>query len=407
MQKKKIMVIAHYMRMPWEKGNSRFLYLISLLNKQEYEVELLTSSFSHSNKCQKEKDYDYIKKLDYKLTILYEPGYKKNVSLRRFYSHHILGRNLKKYLKGLKTKPDIIYCAVPSLDIGKEAAKLAKKYNIRFIIDVQDLWPEAFKMVFNIPILSDILFYPMKKTADFIYKTADDIVAAADTYANRVARVNKKYKTKESVFLGTELSYFDECKKNNEIIYEDDTVRLVYIGTLGHSYDLQCIMDALEILKNQGISNILFLIMGSGPLKEVFENYAKNKSLNCEFIGGLDYDKMVGELCACDIAVNPIKSKSAGSIINKVGDYAAAGLPVINTQECKEYRDLVRRYKIGFNCENGNPVDIAEKIGILYRDEKLRKELGKNNRILAEEKFDRKKTYKKIVNLVEKDDRNN
>lgn len=71
---------------------------------------------------------------------------------------------------------------------------------------------------------------------------------------------------------------------------------------------------------------------------------------------------MTGILCACDIAVNPIKAKSAGSIINKVADYAAAGLPVINTQECEEYRNLVENYKIGFNCENNNANDLAEKL---------------------------------------------
>ena len=72
--------------------------------------------------------------------------------------------------------------------------------------------------------------------------------------------------------------------------------------------------------------------MGDGPLKEEFENYAEEKKVDCQFTGRLEYEKMVGLLCSCDIAVNPIKKGSAGSIINKVGDYAAAGLPVINTK---------------------------------------------------------------------------
>ncbi len=36
---------------------------------------------------------------------------------------------------------------MPSLDVAKVAAKYAKENNIRFIIDIQDLWPEAFRMV--------------------------------------------------------------------------------------------------------------------------------------------------------------------------------------------------------------------------------------------------------------------
>ena len=98
------------------------------------------------------------------------------------------------------------------------------------------------------------------------------------------------------------------------------------------------------------MQNIKFIVMGDGPLKSEFEDYAREKNVNAEFLGRLEYEKMTGILCACDIAVNPIKAKSAGSIINKVADYAAAGLPVINTQECEEYRNLVENYKIGFNC---------------------------------------------------------
>ena len=399
---KKVVIIANFMRLPWESGNSRFPYIANLLDKRKFDVELITSSFLHSEKNQRKMKEENTSNLDYKITLLHEPGYKKNISLKRFYSHHVFAKNVEKYLEKIE-KPDIIYCAIPSLDVGKAVAKFAKKNNIRFIIDVQDLWPEAFKMAFNVPVISDMFFYPMKKTADYIYEAADDIIAVSDTYAQRAANVNNKYKNKLSVFLGTELDYFDKCKKENEIICFDDVVRLVYIGTLGHSYDIKCVIDALKILKNKGIDKIKLIIMGNGPLEQDFEKYAKEREINCEFTGRLNYNEMVGKLCSCDIAINPIKSGSAGSIINKVGDYAAAGIPVINTQESEEYRNLVEEYNIGYNCENNNPKDLADKLEILYNDKKLRQKLGANNRRLAEEKFDRKNTYIKIKNLIEKE----
>lgn len=398
--KKKVLIIANFMRLPWEGGNSRFPYIAKLTDREKVEVEIITTSFSHSEKMQREVTEQNRNSIDYKITLLDEPGYKKNVSLKRFYSHHVLAKNLKKYLEK-QEKPDIIYCSIPSLDVAKAAADFARKNNIKFIIDVQDIWPEAFKMVFNIPIISNIIFYPMQKMADKIYASADEIIAVSETYANRAARVNKKYNNKLSVFLGTDLEYFDLLEKENHIEYSDDKVRLVYIGTLGHSYDLKFTIDALRILKNKGINNIKFMVMGTGPLKEQFENYAKLKEIDAEFTGRLDYNKMVGTLCACDIAVNPISKGAAQSIINKVGDYAAAGLPVVNTQECEEYRNLVEGYNFGYNCDNDNPQELAEKIEILYNDINLRKELGANNRRLAEEKFDRRKTYQKIIELIE------
>ena len=125
-----------------------------------------------------------------------------------------------------------------------------------------------------------------------------------------------------------------------------------------------------------------------------------DKKIPCEFTGMLDYSEMVSKLIQCDIAVNPIAKGAAGSIINKVGDYAAAGLPVINTQECQEYRDLITNYSAGINCENGNPEDIAEKILFLFQNENNRREMGRNNRVLAEEKFDRGKTYPTLIAAI-------
>jgi len=308
--------------------------------------------------------------------------------------------NLKKYLQKRK-KPDIIYCSVPSLDVAATAARYAKENNVKFVIDIQDLWPEAFKMVFNIPVISNLIFYPMKKKADYIYKSADELIAVSETYLSRALEVNKNVKEGKAVFLGIELDKFDEAFLNNKYKEKtDNEVWIAYAGTLGHSYDLTSVFDALEILKNKGIENIRFLVMGDGPLKQRFIKYSKEKNVNAIFTGRLQYAEMVGMLGVCDIAVNPISKGAAQSIINKHGDYAAAGLPVINTQECVEYRNLVDEYKMGLNCNNNDAVDLANKIMVLLSDCELRKKMGKNSRKLAEDKFDRKNTYSLLLKLI-------
>ena len=396
----RILMIANFVNLPNEKVNCRFMYLLNMLKRTNNEIELVTSNFKHGTKNKRKYEENELKGLRYKITLIDEPGYKKNISLKRFYSHYKLGKNLGKYLDSMKAKPDVIYCAIPSLDVGKVCAKYCKKHNIRFIIDIQDLWPEAFKMVFNIPIISSILFYPIKKKADYIYSNADNIVAVSETYCNRALKVNKKTNKGLSVFLGTDLKYFDKCEKENKIEFNDNLIRIAYIGTLGHSYDIPLIIDAIKILNNNGIDNIKFIIIGDGPLKENFENYAKDKKINCEFTGRLEYEKMVGLLCSCDIAVNPIKKGSAGSIINKVGDYAAAGLPVVNTQESVEYRNLLDTYEAGINCISGNAEEISQKLESLFVNKKLIENIGINSRKLAEEKFDRNKTYARILSIL-------
>ncbi|HAT4232661.1 TPA: glycosyltransferase family 4 protein [Clostridium perfringens] len=392
--KKDILMVTHFTQIPREAGNGRFLYLLNMFDYDKVQVELVTTDFSHRTKEKREKIYENLK---YKLTYVEELGYKKNVSIKRFFSHYIFARNLREYLLKRK-KPDIIYCSIPSIDAAYYVTKYAKKNNIKLIIDIQDLWPEAFKMVLNIPIISDIIFYPMNKKANFVYKNADEIIGVSETYVNRALKVNKKVEKGLSVFLGTDLNYFDSLIKSSKK-YNNFTI--VYVGTLGHSYNIKLIIDALEQVRLKYNKNINFLIMGDGPLKNEFQSYSKNKNLQIEFTGRLKYEDMVSRLKKCHLAVNPIIDGSAGSIINKVGDYAAAGLPVINTQDCKEYKRLIEKYNIGFSFLNNDIAGISDKIFELYNDYNLIEKLGDNNRKLAIDLFDRAKTYKNIINIIE------
>lgn len=395
-----VVIIAQYLRNIEElKGNnSRFIYLANLLSEKEnVDVEIITSDFLHG-------PYKHVSRVDqpnnFKITAIKEPGYTKNISLKRFFSHAILAKNIEKYLETRKV-PDCIYCAIPSLDVASVAAKYCKKHDVKFVIDIQDLWPDAFKMVINIPVCSDVLFYPMKHQADFIYKQADQIIAVSDTYCKRALKSNEKCKTTHTVYLGTKIEEFDCNSKNKtNIRKKDDRLWLMYCGTLSHSYDLKTVFDALAILKDMNEEVPYFVVMGDGIKKKEFESYAKQKEIDCMFTGRLAYADMCSVLCKGDIVINPIIASSPASIINKHADYAASGLPVLNTQVSEEYRKLVDKYKMGFNCKPESSEDLADKMKILIKDEVLRKQMGKNARICAMEKFDRKNTYLEILNTV-------
>lgn len=47
---KKVLIIENFARFPWEEGNSRFNYIINLLNYENVEIEFITSSFFHGEK---------------------------------------------------------------------------------------------------------------------------------------------------------------------------------------------------------------------------------------------------------------------------------------------------------------------------------------------------------------------
>ena len=391
-----ILIIAHFTGDFSESDNGRFLYLAKQLSER-HQVEIVTTSFRHGTKARKKPvEIAY----PFRITMLEEPGYRKNVDPRRLLSHRVWGRNLKKYLRTIE-RPDVIYCAVPSLTGPSYAARYAEKNGIRFVIDVQDLWPEAFQMVFPSKIIGSLVFAPFRRTADSIYRRADRICAVSRTYVERALRVSRKCADGATVFLGTELQTFDEnARKAPSLRKPSGEIWLAYIGTLGASYDLTCVMDALRILSDEGIRPA-FIVMGDGPRRAEFEAYASERNVDARFTGRLPYDEMCAILCTCDINVNPITHGAAGSIINKHGDYAASGHPVVSTQENEEYRSLVDEYRMGFNVRNGDPQDLADKLRTLILDEDLRKTMGANARRCAEEKFDRKYSYGALIEAIE------
>lgn len=388
-----VLIISEFCEDFSATDNDRFLYLAKQLCVDN-DVEILTSSFRHTSKNKRTRP---AVKWPFKITFIEEPGYPRNICFRRFASHYYWGRNVYKYLKE-RRKPDVIYCAIPSLTGPALVAKYCEKHGVRFVIDVQDLWPEAFKMIVNIPVISDVAFAPFSFMANFAYKRADAICAVSDTYVNRALRVNSKCTKGNTVFLGTNLETFDRYAVQTPLMKKTDSeLWIAYCGTLGASYDITCVIDALSLLDNPIVK---FIIMGDGPRKKEFEQYAKEKKVNAVFMGRLNYSDMCSLLCECDITVNPISQGAAQSIINKHADYAASGLPVINTQECEEYRTLVTKYSMGFNCNNSDAEDLAEKINILVQDKQLRTEMGANARKCAEEKFNRTHIYQILTKVI-------
>lgn len=399
MMAKKVMIVAHFCDYGLESSNNRFNYLAECLSK-EYEVKLVTSSFSHRDKVQrvelKTEDQKYGTKL------IYEPSYQKNISLKRlFISHRVMADNLRKYLQTCD-QPDMVYCAIPSINVSEVVSEYAQKYRIPFVIDVQDLWPEAYRLVLKSKKLYDLATGKMKKRIDKVYEAADLIVAVSDSYAERAKSVNTKCHNPITVYLGTESTIFDSdvqkytpkySKPNNEFW-------VGYCGTLGHSYDLTIVMEAMRTLADRGVGNIRFIAIGSGPLEERFKRQAKELGIPCTFTGKLPYGQMCAQLSQCDIAVNPITKGAAQSIINKHADYAMAGLPVVNTQECKEYQTLLKKYYCGINCEPNSVGQVAEAILLLLKDRKMCEKMQRNARKMGEEKFDRSKTYGEILEWI-------
>ncbi|MDE7427745.1 MAG: glycosyltransferase, partial [Lachnospiraceae bacterium] len=298
--------------------------MAGFLAEYGYKVDLIGSTFQHFKKAPRDIERLEAMQLPYKLAFIEEPGYRKNIDIRRIYSNYILARNTLQFLKRHISEYDLIYCVIPPNVLSAKAGKICHKYRVPFIVDIEDLWPEAMKMVFKIPVVSHVLFYPYWRDAEKTYRYANGIVGTSDEYTMRAFKKRKKDIPYVTVYVGTELDLFDEGvrKYGSEVEKPDNEFWVTYAGSIGVSYDISTLIDAAKMLLCQGRSDIKIYILGTGPLKEELEQYAKD--INCEnviFMGYVEYQKMAAFLSKSDILINSYVKDAPQSIVTKIGDY--------------------------------------------------------------------------------------
>lgn len=397
---KKIAIIENAIGLNGEKGYSRFRFLPKFLaEKYGYEVEVITSTFQHWEKKQRDvrKTLENQKCEKYKTTLLKEPGYKKNVDLRRIYSHWIFTDNVIRHLK--KNHYDLIYCTIPDNRLTAKVAEYAHANNIKMVVDVEDLWPEAMQMAIHLPgVLDKIVYFPFRFYARKAYTNADAFIGTSDEYRDVPLKTyNVKRAITKTVYVGCDIDEFDAGIEEfaSEISKESGEFWVTYSGTLGASYDLSTLIKAIKIVQKK-YPAIRAKILGGGPDEEMLKQLAKDLDANVDFVGYMLYPQMAAYLSKSDIVVNSFVRKAPQSIVNKIGDYLSAGKPMINTCSSPEFRNKVKKDGFGCNVIAEDEEKLASLIEKMYLHPDKLKEMGEKARKIAEVEFDRKESYKTI-----------
>ncbi|MEA5020591.1 MAG: glycosyltransferase family 4 protein [Gordonibacter sp.] len=392
------------------RGYTRFRFLAELLVREGFEVDLITSSFQHWEKAQRDLTKPCYQELPYRIVFIEEPGYARNLDLERIRSHHVAAKNLRAHFERTAGTYDLIYAEIPPNDVARVCAEAAETLHTPFVADINDLWPEAMRMVVNIPVISDVAFYPFTRDAKRVYQLLSGAVGTSDEYAARPAKDRKQPYPHTTVYVGNDLAAFDAAAQAHlsEVNKPEGVLWATYAGTLGASYDIETLIVAAALLdqerQEKGTDSILppvrVQILGDGPDRAKLEERATALNAPVDFRGYLDYEHMAAYLCASDIVVNSLVKTAAQSIVTKIGDYLASSNPLINTGSSPEFRAKVSSDGFGVNVEAENPPALAEEIAKLASHSSLRKIMGAKGRAVAEREFDQPHAYRKIVDLL-------
>ena len=302
----------------------------------------------------------------------------------------------RKVYKELKSKDlDNSIIIVPSrpVEIIYFLAKLKRRKNIKVLVDIRDVWPDAFNIqnkflkkgfeaycnffLKNSLNRFDTFIYTCPKFTDWLHRFVPDAEASFIPLGYDRSRFSKvQLQTKDSGF---------------------EPINFVYIGLLQHQIEVLPFVKAIK--NDKRFSLTLYGDDGEGAkYAELVQYIEKEQVTNVILKGKLPQEKVGEVLNNYDIGLMPMKAKFA--FPNKVFDYIALCLPILSLGD-HDTSIFVRHNNIGW-VSTFEVTEIKEMLEGLYtsRDEdivKYSKRLGE-----LKEDYARDNMYKKYLVELEK-----
>ncbi len=202
---------------------------------------------------------------------------------------------------------------------------------------------------------------------------------------------------------GVDTSMFDPDEKGEDFRKEwglDNRFAVLYAGALGKSNDIGTLLGAASLLKG---TDIIFVLVGGGNQLESIKNTARNLDLsNVILVPPQSKERIPEIICAADLTIAILKDVPMFKTTypNKVFDYMAGGRAVILAID-GVIRDVVESAEAGLFVEPGSPKAIAAGIEKLYRNEDLRRKMGKNGSEYVKKHFERSKQAEAFEAILE------
>lgn len=362
---KTIWFISKYASPPqYAKAPSRLFYLAKESINLEYNVLFITSdsnhfsNFPHTNKTYND-EYDegvHIKWIKTK-------KYKKTASITRILSWFdfewkLFSMNITNIIK-----PDVVIVSSLSIFSIIYGYYLKRKFKAFLVFEIRDIWPLTMTEEGGFSKWNPLVLL-IGLIEKFGYKKADLIVGTMPRLDLHVRSVLGY----ERPFFCSPLG-FDPNNYKSEIIEEknpfqkfvpQNKVIVGYAGSMGITNALEPFIEAIKLASVH--ENIHFLLVGSGDLKEGFEEQLRGFE-NVTFLPRIAQNEVKLFLKVCDIlylSTQHSKVWDYGQSMNKVVEYMLASKPIIASYS--GYPSMIDEANCGAFVNSNKPTELKNAI---------------------------------------------
>ena len=399
----------------------RYWTLARVLAARGHDVIWWTATWSHRRKAIRSAPLGIREDEGFAVRLVAVRPYEKNVSLARIGSHRDFGKTFERLANesvssGQLERPDIILVSLPPLDSPEAAARLAKKLDATFVLDLMDVWPETFDRLLPGPgflkrLIAPFVLGGMLKRRQALVAAADAVSAATQTYADAVLRDAPDALPRHVCYVGAYpqefpspprlMNHVPEAGSDESATPERAPLECVYAGTLEAGQDLDVLAGAARLLSAAGVKATIHVAgTGAGEASLTRAADAIGGSCRLQVHGLLPRQAYVNLLSRCDVGLVCVKPESMVAVPYKACDFAAAGLAIVNSLP-GELQRLIDEHAAGVAYTAGDAASLARAITGFVTDPSRLTACRQGARRLAAAEFDRERTYPQFADWLE------
>jgi glycosyltransferase involved in cell wall biosynthesis len=386
----RIWLVNHYALPPGSKGGpSRHLGLSRALCRRGHDVTVIASAYDHYTRAahrdlgQQDTLVEDIDGVRY--VWLATPPYAGVVG--RVRNMVTFARTAVRRVPTLPLeRPDVVVGSSPHLLAPHAARRLARRFDVPFVMEVRDLWPQSLIDLGEMR-PSNPAMVVLRRLESSLYRSADHIIAVPPHAIDHICANGGRPEGTSHIPNGVDLALWPRCARPAGA--DAPPFTLVYAGTLGHANGLEVVVEAARQLQAVGETGIRIRLVGAGPERDRLQAMLAGGGGSIasveDPVASSDVPGLLAEADACLMVLRDSPVFRWGISPTKLFEYFAAARPVVFA--VRTPTDLVADLDGGVSAEPGDPGSLADAI-VRLRDTPSddRDAMGERLRRYAEER---------------------
>jgi colanic acid biosynthesis glycosyl transferase WcaI len=282
-------------------------------------------------------------------------------------------------------RPDLLVVESPPLFLGLTAYAVSRLRRSPFVLYVSDLWPESAK---EMGIIRNRFLLAVATAIErFLYRKAHRVAVVTEGIGEQVVKTGCPSEHVVILPNGVDTSLFRRVDAPAVPEISENEIAFLFAGTHGYAQGLDVILETAELLRDR--PDIAIVLMGDGPDKARLQQEASRRKLtNVRFLDSRPNGDMPVYYSASRASLVPLRDLSLfrSARPSKILPSLACETPVIFCGQ-GETAELLTRHSCGIVVSPEAPSELAAAIRALANDETRAKELGRNGRLLVEQRY--------------------